>query len=122
MYSAKVKHILAPARAKAVSMAVGMFAVTFVAAGLAIVSAGNAVARGAPDSFAENAVLGILAQASLVTGAFLLAADLRSVRHRVVHELRRRGPAVWEKHPDVIWAPVVAPTRGGAQLGVTLAW
>lgn len=55
MYSAKVKHILAPARAKAVSMAVGMFAVTFVAAGLAIASAGSAVARGAPDSFADLA-------------------------------------------------------------------
>lgn len=55
MYTAKVKHILAPARTKAVSMAVGMFAVTFVAVGLAFTSAGTAVARGAPDSFADLA-------------------------------------------------------------------
>lgn len=55
MYSAKVKHILAPARSKAVSLAVGMFAVTFVAVGLAITGAGSAAARGAHDSFADLA-------------------------------------------------------------------
>lgn len=55
MYTAKVKQVLAPARTKAVSMAVGMFAVTFVAVGLAISSAGTAAARGAPDSFADLA-------------------------------------------------------------------
>ena len=55
MYSAKVKHILAPARTRAVSLAVGMFAVTFVAVGLAITGAGTAAARGTPESFADLA-------------------------------------------------------------------